>query len=441
MNKITRRAAAITVVGAVVFSGLGMAQVANASAITPAGNIALHGPISGTTAGTGAVLTTGSATSSRMFNGITVDQGCPAGYRYSSNTLVFQGGVNHGAIATTRLQSTTAYGMTGLDGNPIAMDESYTVPGTSNFANNKNLSALASPIAAGAFEVRVYCFAGVNADFVNDKWFSLPLVLSSDLSTWSTPVVKTATTASLTAASNANKTITLTATVKAAGATATAAVGNCNFYDAANTLVGSGTVASGVGTFTTGVMAAGSYSYTAQFVGTNDVNYNDSAVSGSATAYVAGANASTVTVAIPAGQGSVMLSGVATSVDLGTAVLSGGMLTATGQLGSLTVTDSRQTDAAAWNLTGQTSDFTVGTKSFSGKYLGWTPALVGSTNAGTAGAAVLPGTTGLKTASVLATGSVVSGQTTTTTGATLNLAVPSNTPSGAYTAVLTLTLA
>lgn len=455
MNNFSRRAAAITVIGAVVFGGLSFAQAASADVVTT-GTITLQGKAVNGVAGTGATVTSGDATANPMFAGITVSQGCPAGYRYSSNTLIWQGGVFKGAISTARTASTTAYGQTGLDGNPIAMDDSYAAPATSAFVANKALNSIATPLAAGDFEVRVYCFATQSANFVSDKWFSKALTLSADLATWSTPVApapKSDTTASLTAASDqSTKKITLTATVKSGATTAANFNGNCSFFNSDGTLLETVPVNSGVASSTTGVLAVGTYSYTAKFVGTSDVHYNDSAVSSSSSATINGdkSGASTENVVIPVLPGAISLSGVASSVNLGTAVVANGMLTASGQLGSITVTDTHQSDSlVAWSLTGQTTDFTAGTKSFSGKYLGWTPALVGSTNAGAAGVAVVGGTaasavtSGLKTASVLAsvsTAAAASGTATTTTGATLNLAVPSNTPAGSYTAVLTLTL-
>ena len=147
---------------------------------------------------------------------------------------------------------------------------------------------------------------------------------------------------------------------------------------------------------------------------------------------------------IPSGVGALTLSGTSASVNLGTAVLSGSTLYAFGTLGS-TVTDSRQLEYPAWSLTGQVGDFTAGSLTLDGKYLGWTPSILGSTTAGgsVAGAIVLPATTtgnGLKTSSVFATGLPNATGQVTNVSALLELKAPSNTRAGAYSATLTVTL-
>jgi len=445
MNKISTRLVAVAAIGMVVFGGLSMAQ--SASADQTVGTVQLHSATLDAVT-TGPVQTTGSINDSRMFYGITVDHACPTGYTGRSDTLVFQNNVNMGSIATARTAGTVAgYGSTGLLGTNIAMDDTYSSP--SPFVNNKALSALATPLVAGNFEIRVYCsVSSATLDTVNDKYFSLQLTLSG--TTWAVytaPVVKTTPTVSLTGQAQADKSVLLTGTVKDGANTATAAVGSLKFVDTTPTTpvtLGSPAVASGVGTFTTGVLPYGTYTYTAQFINTNDAKYNDSAVSAVVTVVVSSNVAPVnITVAIPSGVGSLTLTGVASSVNLGTAALNGGLLTATGTLPAVTVTDTRQLGSAAWALTGITTDFTAaGNKVLDGKYLGWVPTTTDSaTNAGTIGATVATGVAnGLKTAAILANGSVVDQKSTTKVGATLNLAAPANTPAGAYSATLTLTL-
>ncbi|NEM90803.1 carboxypeptidase-like regulatory domain-containing protein [Galbitalea soli] len=449
MNTFTRRLAAVAAVGAIVLGGLTVAQAASAD-VTP-GTITLYGPTPNQLV-RGPAITSGTLDASPAFNGISVDQGCPVGYRGRSDTLVYQNGVKLGSIATSRNSSVTAYGATGLDGNPIAMDDTYSVPGTNPFVANNSFSGLASPLVSGSFELRVYCSAlSTSINFTTDKWFSLTLTANTAANTWSVPVTKKATTVSLTASYTAPSGITLTGTVKdPSAAVATGAVGSITFLDATgSTQVGSGTVSNGVGTYTvTGLTPGNTYTYTAKFVGASDPQYNDSSLSGTASASIPGANQgqTQITVSIPAGVGSLSLSGVTGSVSLGTAALSGGLLKASGTLPAVTVTDTRQVGSPSWSLTGQVSDFTSGSNTMSGSYLGWVPALAGSVNEGTAGATVAPSTTatgGLKVASTLASAPAVTAASPTTTqvGATLNLAAPANTAAGDYTAVLTLTLA
>jgi hypothetical protein len=447
MKTISRRIAAIAVVGAVVFGGLSMAQAASADVMP--GTIQLHGPMLNVTT-IGPVITGGSLTDSPAFYGITTSVGCPAGYQGRSDTAMFQNGVRLGNVSNARLASTTAYGHTGLDGQPIAMDDTYSIPNTSAFVNNTPFGTLTngSSLVSGAWELRVYCSAlSTSVNYTTDKYFVLPMTADTTAGTWSVytaPAVKANTTVSLTGAAQADKSVLLTGTVKdATPATATGAVGAVKFFDGSNALIGSGTVASGVGTFTTAVLPVGTYTFTAQFIGSSDPAYNDSSVSAVVTVVISSNVAPVnITVAIPSGVGSLTLTGVASSVNLGTAALNGGVLTASGALPTVTVTDTRQLGSAAWSLTGITTDFTAGSKTLDGKYLGWTPSTVDSaTNAGTIGAAVVAGAAnGLKTAAILASGSPVDQKTTTKVGATLNLAAPANTPAGAYSATLTLTL-
>ena len=448
------KAAAVAVVAALAFGSLAIAG--SASAATIPGTIVLHG--AATSASTlGPVITSGSVNDANMFRGITVSAGCPSGAQQRSDTIAYQNGVKMGALAKARDSSVTLFGATGLDGNPINMSDLSTYPNANVYANNTSLANLGvnpgtTALAAGAWDIRVYCSSSSsNPNYTTDSYFDLPMTLSADLQTWSVAVPLTATSVSLTAQKNADTTVTLTATVlnSSSNATASGAVGSVNFFSPAATQIGTGVVSNGIATFTTGTNALGTYSYTAQFIANGDVVYASSAVSGSASVTFSGPNTgtTTLTVTIPAGIGALTLSGVPSAVNLGTATLNGSLLTASAALGTITVTDTRQTGSANWNLTGQDSDFSTGgasPKTFDGGYLGWAPALVGSTNAGTAGAAVLPGPggAGLKGGPrQLATGGVVVGTPVTTVGAQLNLAVPAQTAAGVYTSTLTITLA
>ncbi len=446
MKSLSRRLAAVAVVGAVVLGGISMAQSASADQLT--GTLQLHGPKANVTT-IGPVITSGHLDDQPAFYGLTSSVGCPAGYQGRSDTFAFQNGVKLGALSSSRNASVTNYGHTGLDGQPIAMDDTYANPGTSAYVNDTAFGAVG--LVTGNWEIRVYCAASnVSINLTTDKYLVLPMVANVDANTWATadsvPAGPVTPTVSLTGAAQGDKTIKLTATVKNAGNVATDAAGSVKFFDSGNAVVNTGTIAAGVSSFTTGVMAPGTYTYTAQYIHTG-TTYNDSAVSGVATVVISsnqGTTNITVTIAPNSGGGSLTLTGVANSVDLGTAVLTGGSLVATGTLPAVTVTDTRQLDAPAWSLTGITTDFASGAKVLDGKYLGWAPFTNdASTNAGTIGAAVAPapGTSnGIKSAATLASGSVVNGKSTTKVGAQLNLAAPSNTPSGAYSATLTLTL-
>lgn len=445
------KAAAVAVVAALALGGV-VVGAGSASAASIAGTIVLHGGAPNATT-IGPAITTGSVNDANMFRGITTSAGCPSGAQQRSDTLAYQNGVKMGALSKARDSSVTLFGATGLDGNAINMSDLSTYPNPNIYANNTSLANLgvnpgSTALAAGAWEIRVYCSSSSsNPNYATDSYFVLPMTLSADLQTWSVAVPLTPTTVSLTALKNADTSVTLTGTVVNANSnsTATGAVGSVKFFSPAGTQIGTSTVASGVATFTTAANPVGTYSYTAQFIVNGDVVYSSSPVSGASSVTFSGPNSgqTTLTVTIPAGIGALTLSGVPSAVNLGTAALNGSVLTASAPLGTITVTDTRQTGSANWNLTGQDTDFVSGAKSFDGGYLGWVPALVGTANAGTPGAAVQPGPggAGLKgNPQVLAQGGVVVGTPATTVGAQLNLAVPAQTAAGVYTSTLTITL-
>lgn len=439
MNKTTKKIAALAVVGAMFTGGFAFAQSASADQITT-GTISIS-PTTGNAA-------TGDA-NGNFLNSLDVTTGCPVGYRVSSDTQIVQAGNRLGSVSLTRT-SATAYGTTGLDGNAIHQDR--TIAPTNGNVSNRLLNATTQgTIATGNFELRVYCYAdNNNRNYVTDKFFSLAMTIdaSGNWSVGSAVVAPaTATTTSLTALLNSDNTATLTATVKDpnGAALASGVTGSVQFLEGA-TVVGTGSITNGVATANTAVLATGSHTYTAQFTPGNSAVYaaSTSAPASVTVAQPAAAPGSTnVSATVPSGTGALTFSGLQSAISLGTAVLSGGLFTASGSLGPITVTDTRQLGSSTWNLTGTSTNFTDGAKTIDGKYFGWTPALVGSGNAGTAGAAVLPApgsTSGLKAASVLTTGTVVDGTTTTVVGAALSLAAPGNTRGGSYTAVLTLTL-
>ena len=458
MNKFTRRLAALAVTGALVVAGVTLtASAASADQVT--GTIKLF--TSGSAVGTNAAkqITSGSSTSNPMFYGITINGTCPAGFRDSSAIAVFQGGSLKGAIGSVNNSGNDGvFGTNGLKStdSSIAMDESSTVPSQNPYVdNNKSLETAAPALVTGTFEIRYYCFADVtNIDYATDKFFSLTLNFDKTAHTWGAPVAKIDTTTSITASADQTaKTATINTTIKnaAGGTTATASTGTATVNQTAPSAatLGTATVANGIATFTTGSLSPGVYTFTVTYGG--DAAYNGSS-SSTATVSINGSNsgATIITFDVLAGAnpGGLTLSNVPTSVDLGAATYNGGLLTASNPTGfsGITVTDNRSLDAAAWSLTGSVSDFTSGAKTLSGKYLGWTPALTSGPAGATAGAAVVPAasaaaTGGLKVVSQLATSPVVDGSPVTVVKAGLNLAIPANSSTGHYSALLTLTLA
>ncbi len=431
---IKKKLAALAVIGAVVAGGLSVAQSASAAEI-PGATLTIT-PTSGNV-----------NTDTYFLNSIAASAAAPVGFRALGGTFVYQGGVEMGSVSnsrTTAMPSTA--GTNGLDGNlPVFMDRSISP--TNNFVSNKLLNALSTPLATGAFELRFYYFASnTSPNRATDPYIKLDMTYNATTGAWSVFTAAIATTTSLTASAAAS-TVTLTATVKKPDTTtATLATGNVVFKEGATT-VATVPVVSGVATASLTGVADGSHTYTAEFV-SGDTVYAGSTSTG-ASVQVGGITAtSTINVTIPNNVGALTLTGVSSSVNLGTAVLGGGTLNASGTLNSV-VTDTRQLDYPAWSLTGQVGDFTAsGGKVLNGKYLGWTPAVSGSAVSGpessVAGAVVLPATpstgNGIKSISTLATGQPNNAGTVTNASALLALAAPSNTPQGAYSATLTLTL-
>lgn len=128
-------------------------------------------------------------------------------------------------------------------------------------------------------------------------------------------------------------------------------------------------------------------------------------------------------------------------VDLGTAVQNGDHYAASGAINPVRVTDTRA-EAPAWSVSAQVSDFSTGTTTFDGKYLGWTPAVTENEGGAVPGAAVASGFdsgNGLKDSATL--GSATAGHTLgfSLLGADLQLKLPVSVGAGSYTATLTLT--
>jgi hypothetical protein len=106
----------------------------------------------------------------------------------------------------------------------------------------------------------------------------------------------------------------------------------------------------------------------------------------------------------------------------------------------VTISDGRVQTLPGWRVVCQDSDFTSGSNAFSGRALGWIPAVTGQNPAQdvVAGPPVAPGV-GLRDSSLLATAAANHGLGTAVLGATLQLSVPATTQPGSYSAVLTVT--
>jgi surface-anchored protein len=122
----------------------------------------------------------------------------------------------------------------------------------------------------------------------------------------------------------------------------------------------------------------------------------------------------------------------------------GDRLEAAGALRPVTVTDTRAAKPG-WNASGQVSAFAASADaSFGGKYLGWTPQVLGQASGQgvVAGPVAPPGFTsgnGIAGGAVLGSAPAGSGRGTARLGADLRLELPTETGAGTYTATLTLT--
>jgi hypothetical protein len=121
-----------------------------------------------------------------------------------------------------------------------------------------------------------------------------------------------------------------------------------------------------------------------------------------------------------------------------------------GNLTGVTVSETRPTQPG-WTVTGQSADFAVptGSQPVTGKYLGWSPALVttgsnaeGTVTAGGSTSPYLsaPASAGLSTPVNLAKATAGSGLGDQNLSAGLLLWIPDTSPTGSYTSTLTLTL-
>jgi len=429
--KLNKKMASMAVVGALLISGFGAAQSAQAANQIP-GTITI-------------TPTSGSASDTQFLQSIAVTTGAPVGFRGASTTAAFQNGTLRGQVSLTRtLAMNVNAGSNGLDGNPVFMDRSFIF--TNGNVSNRRLEAIAIPLSDGPFELRHYYHAASFEFFYEtDPYISIPMTFNATTQTWAVAVPAapaTATSTSLTASASGTS-VTLAATVTPSGT-----AGNVVFKEGATTVATVPNAAGAVSTTLTGV-ANGSRSYTAEFVPTNTAAFTGS-TSGTASVTVGAVQAPatvtgniTVEVAQGAGGGALVLTASSLNASLGSVVSSGGTLNASGTVTAV-VDDSRQVGAQAFSLTGQVGDFTAaGGRVLSSSYLGWTPTVTGVGTAGPVVASSAVATEGLRTAKVWAFGTPSAANpqpTTTNASALLQLRAPLNTPSGSYSALLTVTL-
>ncbi|MCG2800603.1 MAG: metallophosphoesterase family protein [Cellulomonas sp.] len=129
-------------------------------------------------------------------------------------------------------------------------------------------------------------------------------------------------------------------------------------------------------------------------------------------------------------------------VNLGTAVEHGiDYFQALGELNPIAVSDTRRS-RAPWSVSASIGDFTDGSKTFSGSFLGWSPKVVQAGGGATAAGAVGSGYDwgqGLSTSQVLGSASQGHDRGTGKLGADLDLKVPDSVDAGTYRATLTIT--
>jgi hypothetical protein len=153
----------------------------------------------------------------------------------------------------------------------------------------------------------------------------------------------------------------------------------------------------------------------------------------------------TINVIIPRAEGIFAITVSNAPVQLSTATpgIDHSALELSGELGAVTISDSRYQSQPGWSIFGQVGDFSGGGPAFNGSYLGWSPMVLMQDAAHdvAAGPAVTPGTNpGLKRASELGAAAATKGLGTTVLGATLYLKVPASTPVRSQSATLTITI-
>src|SRR5215470_1361149 len=244
--------------------------------------------------------------------------------------------------------------------------------------------------------------------------------------------------------------VTLSATVSPAAAT-----GTVQFLDGTSPLGAPVTVTAGSAAFATSSLTVGAHTLAASFVPANPAAYVPSQSPGvplTVTPFTGVTASEDITTTVLAG--SLVISVDNRNVTLPSPTLNpaGSLLSTSGSLNPVTVTDTRAGNVG-WNVSGQTTDFSDGaTHAINGANLGWSPQVIdfGASQTVTAGPVVAPGNglapgqpappgVGLASSRTLATAASGAGIGTAHLSAGLALNVPTSTVAGTYTATLTLT--
>jgi hypothetical protein len=366
---------------------------------------------------------------------------CPPGFRSRSGFhAVVDGTLDTTAIAGV-MRAGSAYG---TDSAGINDGETRIVRSEGRVATTTGVVPWNKAAAGATLELRHTCQAAAAYAPATDPYYSVTVVVQPG-GAWQVsdgaPVEKADTTTTLTPTAGNDGSVILTAAVAPAAAT-----GPVSFLDTATgATVGTGTLASGSASATVAGLTAGT-EYRFQAVYGGDAQHNGSESNEAVVTTVAEPQPpqdTDITVTIPASATGLKFTVTPGAVALSQATLDGTSYVASGTLGAVTVSDSRTT-RTPWTLNGKAGAFVNKadpTKTFAASSLGWTPALVGSGNAGTAGAAVAAGANGgLSTDKPLAQAPAGVTGAETRVQAGIALKAPSDVAAGDYTATLTLTL-
>lgn len=401
---------------------------------------------------------------------ITADAGCPDGFRGGSRTGVYLEGASSSGGATIPFKAIAS--LRGpVDG--AAINFTGTAAAAAGFSQmnpvwqQKYVGGVFQPYT---FDLIVTCEAvkptSTSVALPSDmKFFAVKIRMTSDggdgetaasaNNTWEvvtgsstpsptpteTPVVKTDTTTAV-----ATSGVTATSAVLTATVSPSEAGGTVQFTKDGANLGAPVAVTGGQAAYTvSGLEPSMTYAIGASYSG--DTTHNASSGSVSLTTLDAadtaapsvGVTVPTATTPTPTG---LKMSAKPTAVTLtGPATRTAGEVwTATGELGTVTVNDDRQSESTPWTLNGRISALTSGSNQIAASNVGWKPAKVdGSGLPGAEVEAAVSG--GLSSAKPLATGTgSATANVTTSVGATITLKTPADAPAGAYTGTLTLTL-
>ncbi|SEM92560.1 hypothetical protein [Cryobacterium luteum] len=375
---------------------------------------------------------------------------CPVGYRSSSRSLVIApDGTVSSAAEWVRTPPGNYYGLNETAGEYIYLDGMAAVRWNEvTFQTGLNRFIVTCDPALRT----------MTDSFADSKYFLVTLDVNVAAKSWTVvanPVNEAKLTPSIAftkTTANADGSVTLTSTVSAGAGVATDATGvvsiSGNYSGLATPVSGEAAVSAGVATWRTPVLDADrTYTFTAGYTAKGDTKYTDSAVNATTTVTtVAGPTPpqnTAITVTIPASATGLKFTMTPGAVALNQAALDGTSYVATGSLGQVTVSDNRRA-RTAWTLSGNSTNFVNtadATQTIAATSLGWKPALVGATNAGTAGIEVIAGASGgLSASTPLAQAAAGVSTADTTINAGITLKAPADSAAGVYSATLTLTL-